>query len=68
MANFKHVVSAFPAMRHCFAYGSGVFHQPNLYTPGQGVQPMLDLIFAVDSPLAWHTQVQPAAPGRDAPH
>ena len=66
------VLADFPPVQHAFAYGSGVFEQPGLYDrPRQGApegaaaaaaassvdQPMLDFIFAVDDPVAWHTEV-----------
>lgn len=49
----------FPPISYGFAYGSGVFVQPELYHPNTpaGSGPMLDFIFAVQDPLAWHTQV-----------
>ena len=55
------VLSQFPAVRHAFAYGSGVFEQPGLYAAAGGsgacARPMLDFIFAVDSPIDWHHEV-----------
>ena len=52
------VLASFPTVRHAFAYGSGIFVQPGLYSKGTGVQgPMLDFILAVDNPVEWHTQV-----------
>ena len=55
------VLSQFPAVRHAFAYGSGVFEQPGLYAAAGGggacARPMLDFIFAVDSPVDWHHEV-----------
>jgi hypothetical protein len=49
----------FPRVDFGFAYGSGVFAQPELYAPGtpRSTGPMLDFIFVVDSPLKWHEQV-----------
>jgi hypothetical protein len=62
----------FPAVKHAFAYGSGVLHQPGLYgqesagasgsgsaaaLPSSSKGPMLDFIFAVEDPKAWHEQV-----------
>lgn len=49
----------FPPISYGFAYGSGVFVQPDLYQPNApaGSGPMLDFIFAVEDPVAWHTQV-----------
>ena len=51
------VLQQFPPVAHAFAYGSGVFRQPGLYTLGSGDKPMLDFIFAVDAPAQWHAQV-----------
>ena len=51
------VLQHFPPVAHAFAYGSGVFRQPGLYTLGGDDKPMLDFIFAVDAPLRWHEQV-----------
>jgi hypothetical protein len=52
----------FPAIDYGFAYGSGVFVQPDLYQahhkPGAASGPMLDFIFVVQDPHAWHTQVR----------
>lgn len=51
------VLEEFPAVQHAFAYGSGVFVQPGLYTAASQAQgPMLDFMFAVDSPEEWHDQ------------
>jgi hypothetical protein len=50
----------FPPVSYGFAYGSGVFVQPDLYqanTP-RHLGPMLDFMFAVDDPQRWHAQVQ----------
>ena len=52
------VLQQFPPVAHAFAYGSGVFRQPGLYTLGSGDRPMLDFIFAVDAPAQWHAQVR----------
>uniref|UniRef100_A0A383W2E8 Phosphatidate cytidylyltransferase, mitochondrial n=1 Tax=Tetradesmus obliquus TaxID=3088 RepID=A0A383W2E8_TETOB len=50
----------FPAIDYGFAYGSGVFVQPDLYEahhrPGAASGPMLDFIFVVADPQAWHTE------------
>jgi hypothetical protein len=50
----------FPAIDYGFAYGSGVFVQPDLYQahhrPGAASGPMLDFIFVVADPQAWHRQ------------
>lgn len=68
------IISAFPPVRHAFGYGSGVFHQPDLYQTTSvssadqssnqhqlGEGPQLDLILAVDDPLEWHRQVTSSA-------
>lgn len=49
-----------PGISFGFAYGSGVFVQPDLYQPNApaGSGPMLDFIFAVSDPIAWHQQVR----------
>lgn len=51
----------FPPIQYGFAYGSGVFSQPDLYqksaTAGSAAGPMLDFVFVVDDPLSWHAQV-----------
>ena len=53
------VLELFPAVRHAFAYGSGIFVQPGLYNAESMAQrPMLDFMFAVDSPEEWHEQVR----------
>jgi len=54
------IVEAFPdGISHAFGYGSGVFSQSSdagsrMCRPE--VMPMMDLIFAVDDPLAWHRE------------
>jgi len=45
-----------PNVELAFAYGSGAFHQPKLYTSSDAL-PLLDFIFAVRDPLDWHAQV-----------
>jgi len=47
----------FPPIDYGFAYGSGVFVQPDLYEANASSGPMLDYIFVVQDPLAWHAQV-----------
>lgn len=47
----------FPPIDYGFAYGSGVFIQPDLYLANASSGPMLDYIFVVADPLAWHAQV-----------
>lgn len=52
---FEDVERLLPPVAHAFAYGSGVFHQPDLY---QGTaRPMIDYILAVDDCHAWHSEV-----------
>jgi translocator assembly and maintenance protein 41 len=53
------IIDQFPSVQHAFAYGSGVFTQPGLYADDRKKHegPMIDLIFAVDDPLAWHKEV-----------
>lgn len=56
----KLVQRNFPAIDYGFAYGSGVFVQPDLYKahhkPGAASGPMLDFIFVVEDAQAWHTE------------
>jgi hypothetical protein len=61
------ILEAFPSVRYAFAYGSGVFKQPGLYSesPQLDEGPMLDLIFAVDDPVAWHREVSGDTGGRE---
>lgn len=50
----------FPPVSYGFAYGSGVFVQPDLYesnTP-KHAGPMLDFMFVVDDPQRWHAEVK----------
>lgn len=57
---FDSLLDAFPhGIDAAFAYGSGVFTQPGLYPSGGAQQQrgMLDVIFAVTNPAAWHQQV-----------
>ena len=51
------VLDSFPAVESAFGYGSGVFRQPGLYLRGKG-KPMLDFIFAVQSPVVWHQRAR----------
>ncbi|GMH45030.1 hypothetical protein BSKO_12987 [Bryopsis sp. KO-2023] len=51
------VLDSFPPIEAAFAYGSGVFEQPDLYDPAGRNKPMLDFVFAVDSPRSWHSQL-----------
>jgi translocator assembly and maintenance protein 41 len=54
-AHLKTVLQEFPPVQHAFAYGSGVIVQPDLYA-NSNTKPMLDFIFAVDSPTDWHAE------------
>ena len=70
------VLDGFPPVAHAFGYGSGVFHQPDLYEPapvgpdgllrlpssGRPGGPQLDFVFAVEDPAAWHAEVGGALP------
>lgn len=53
------ILDQFPKVEHAFAYGSGVFTQPGLYSSGSvgQQQPVLDFIFTVQDPIAWHHEV-----------
>lgn len=69
-ARVQRLLSFFPPVEYGFAYGSGAFEQPDLYPKQEAVKataattaptktggpptPLLDLIFAVDDPRAWH--------------
>lgn len=53
------ILKQFPKVDHAFAYGSGVFTQPGLYSHGSaGKQPVLDFIFTVQDPITWHSEVR----------
>jgi mitochondrial translocator assembly and maintenance protein 41 len=60
------LIDHFPSVQHAFAYGSGVFKQPGLYSDDtkQHEGPMVDLIFAVDDPIAWHNEVKGTSGGK----
>ena len=47
------LLDAFPPVKFAFAYGSAVVPQAN-YTAAQRAAAMVDLVFAVDAPAAWH--------------
>lgn len=52
------ILEHFPRVDHAFAYGSGVFGQPGLYVPGSArKRPVIDFIFGVKDPIAWHQEV-----------
>ena len=56
---FHKILKAFPAIDHAFAYGSGVFGQPGLYSGAKAAAaPMLDLVFGVQDPVSWHRTVR----------
>jgi hypothetical protein len=61
------LLDRFPSVHHAFAYGSGVFKQPGLYSDNakQHEGPMVDLIFAVDDPVAWHKEVRRPSGGNE---
>jgi hypothetical protein len=44
--------ASFPRMAFAMAYGSGVFQQKN----HDASTSMIDLVFAVDDPVAWHEE------------
>lgn len=51
------VRNVFPATRMGFAYGSGVFSQVAVGdVKEKAKRPMIDMVFAVDDPVAWHTE------------
>lgn len=52
----KRLLEAVPEVDGAFAYGSGVFFQPDLYTHMN--QPQVDFVFIVSDPLQWHSQVR----------
>lgn len=55
------ILRHFPPVQHAFAYGSGVFDQPDLYSAADrasGAGPMVDFIFAVEDPAEWHRKVR----------
>uniref|UniRef100_A0A131XUL3 Phosphatidate cytidylyltransferase, mitochondrial n=1 Tax=Ixodes ricinus TaxID=34613 RepID=A0A131XUL3_IXORI len=53
-ASWSKIISAFPGkFTLAFCYGSGVFPQKGAAQPKGN---MLDVIFAVDDPLAWHRE------------
>ena len=49
--NAEALLAAFPPVRYGMAYGSGVFLQDSAIP---SAQPMVDFVFAVDDPAAWH--------------
>eukprot|EP01023_Acetabularia_acetabulum_P059413 TRINITY_DN713_c0_g1_i1.p1 TRINITY_DN713_c0_g1~~TRINITY_DN713_c0_g1_i1.p1 ORF type:complete len:459 (+),score=50.62 TRINITY_DN713_c0_g1_i1:86-1462(+) len=54
---YYQILQRFPKVQHAFAYGSGVFHQPDLYDKpsSRADRPMIDFVLVVDDPVAWHT-------------
>lgn len=57
---FDHLLQDFPAVQAAFGYGSGIFRQHDAHSAARSAaKPMLDFIFAVRDPLAWHEQVRP---------
>lgn len=54
----KGILDSYPPVESAFAYGSGVFKQPDLYMKDASEGPMVDLVFVVESELEWHSQVR----------
>lgn len=52
----KRFLTKLPETEVIIGYGSGVFHQPDLYTAGE--RPMIDLIFGVKNAKQWHKEVK----------
>ena len=50
------ITDRFPARAFSMAYGSGVFKQAIGEAAPSGPKPMIDLVFAVDDPRAWHAE------------
>lgn len=48
------LLSFFPVVEYAMAYGSGVFFQAPQDLAAKKALPMLDFIFAVENPSAWH--------------
>lgn len=48
------LLSFFPVVEYAMAYGSGVFSQAPQDLAAKKALPMLDFIFAVNNPSAWH--------------
>ena len=46
-----------PATTHAFAYGSGIFAQPGLYTKTGQEKAVLDFFLVVKDSAAWHAEV-----------
>lgn len=54
--NYNFILSTFPkTTAYCFAYGSGVKQQTG-YDEAALQNSLIDLMFCVDDPLAWHTE------------
>ena len=51
--SLRGVLAALPPVQHGFAYGSSVFAQPGAAAL-RSAPPMVDYLFAVDDPQAWH--------------
>ncbi len=67
VSTLHQIVDDFPPVDHAFGYGSGVFHQPDLYDQSPAPtgnapaissdSPQLDFIFGVQDPQQWHAEV-----------
>jgi translocator assembly and maintenance protein 41 len=55
-APLRELLDDVPPVRHAFAYGSAVFHQPGLYAKN-AAQPMADYFLVVDDAAKWHDEV-----------
>ena len=69
-ADFTDLLDSFPPVSFAFAYGSGVIEQGGYsYQNNQKPSdlPMVDMIFAVDDPVAWHTNNMKAHPTHYTP-
>ena len=55
------LLEEFPPVEDAFAYGSAVFHQEG-YTAQQQADSMVDLVFCVRDPEAWHRENMPRHP------
>eukprot|EP00605_Chrysophyceae_sp_TOSAG23-4_P002969 GSChrysophyteH1.ASY1.ANO1.3271.1 assembled CDS len=56
--DYDELLQRFPSVRFAFAYGSGAIEQAGYSQKYASVSdgPMLDMIFAVDDPAAWHLE------------
>ena len=68
--DFAELLGSFPPVSFAFAYGSGVIEQGGYnYLNDQKPSdlPMVDMIFAVDDPVAWHTNNMKCHPSHYTP-